>query len=576
MASTEELEERLRDVGERLASPPTDVGELLSLLDETESLLLRVQQSPSQSLLDALRPTMNLMVEKKFLEHPDEDVKVIVASCTSEITRITAPNAPYDDDLMKVVFQKIVDAFENLDDTSSRSFSKRVSILETVAKVQSCIVMLDLECDAMILDMFHIFLRTIRPNHSENIFCSMGTIMTVILEESEDISPELLSCLLDSVKNDNKDILPIARRLAERVIADCALKLKPYLVELAKSKKAFLSKYSRVVASVCQEYSDQVEQNDMNSAADAMADDSKLSKKTESSQKRKSELSGHGNQMKNKRAANRDCSAILGLKAGRLDDTSGPKNPGKPAQVREPDQSIVGLKIKVWWPDDKRFYDGTVEDYDRTTKKHKILYDDGDVEVLLLKNERWDFIGDKIRTSYFMGQTKDDFSPDASSDKRAKKHSNHVARETNVGTPVKSGTHSSSTGSTEIRKRKGRPPKVANSNHSLLSGDDSPNISSKSKEKAPNKPKDDVPKSGTKLKKDGEKAKEHNEETHKLDKKPRDMAILEATGESKTNGVPVKEKLKVQETGASSAKVSSKEAESEASAAKKRKIMGNS
>lgn len=28
--------------------------------------------------------------------------------------------------------------------------------------------------------------------------------MTVILEESEDISPELLSCLLDSVKNDNK------------------------------------------------------------------------------------------------------------------------------------------------------------------------------------------------------------------------------------------------------------------------------------------------------------------------------------------------------------------------------------
>ncbi|RZR99462.1 hypothetical protein BHM03_00029010 [Ensete ventricosum] len=84
------------------------------------------------------------------------------------------------------------------------------------------------------------------------------------------------------------------------------------------------------------------------------ADDSKLSKKTETSQKRKSELSGHGNQMKNKRAANRDCSAILGLKAGRLDDTSGPKNSGRPAQVREPDQSIVGLKIKVWWPDDKR------------------------------------------------------------------------------------------------------------------------------------------------------------------------------------------------------------------------------
>jgi len=56
----------------------------------------------------------------------------------------------------------IVEAFEGLDDTSSRSFQKRVSILETVAKVRSCVVMLDLECDALILQMFHHFLKTIR------------------------------------------------------------------------------------------------------------------------------------------------------------------------------------------------------------------------------------------------------------------------------------------------------------------------------------------------------------------------------------------------------------------------------
>lgn len=44
----------------------------------------------------------------------------------------------------------------------SRSYSKRVSILETVAKVRSCVVMLDLECDALILEMFGHFLKTIR------------------------------------------------------------------------------------------------------------------------------------------------------------------------------------------------------------------------------------------------------------------------------------------------------------------------------------------------------------------------------------------------------------------------------
>lgn len=45
---------------------------------------------------------MKALVAKELLGHSDIDVKVAVASCISEITRITAPEAPYDDDLMKV------------------------------------------------------------------------------------------------------------------------------------------------------------------------------------------------------------------------------------------------------------------------------------------------------------------------------------------------------------------------------------------------------------------------------------------------------------------------------------------
>ncbi|KZV54273.1 muscle M-line assembly protein unc-89 [Dorcoceras hygrometricum] len=44
-----------------------------------------------------------------------------VASCISEITGITAPDAPYDDDKMKEVFHLIVSSFEDESDTSSRS-----------------------------------------------------------------------------------------------------------------------------------------------------------------------------------------------------------------------------------------------------------------------------------------------------------------------------------------------------------------------------------------------------------------------------------------------------------------------
>ncbi|AQK83830.1 binding [Zea mays] len=50
---------------------------------------------------------------------------------------------------------------------------------------------------------------------------------------------------------------------------------------------------------------------------------------------------------------------------------------------------LVGHRIKVWWPLDKRFYEGAVQSYDSSKKKHRVLYDDGDVEVLNLAKEKW-------------------------------------------------------------------------------------------------------------------------------------------------------------------------------------------
>lgn len=63
---------------------------------------------------------------------------------------------------MQDVFQLIVSSFVGLSDMSSRSYDKRASILETVAKVRSCVVMLDLECEALISEMFQHFLSSIR------------------------------------------------------------------------------------------------------------------------------------------------------------------------------------------------------------------------------------------------------------------------------------------------------------------------------------------------------------------------------------------------------------------------------
>ncbi|KAL3650663.1 hypothetical protein CASFOL_007066 [Castilleja foliolosa] len=268
--SDKELEERLSESGKSLVQPPASRDELLPILYKIEELLQKVEQSPARSMQTALSPLMKAFVKEELLKHPDVDVKVGVASCISEITRITAPDAPYDDDKMKDVFQLIVSSFENLSDTSSRSYEKRATILETVAKVRSCVIMLDLECDQMINEMFQHFLTAIRGNHAEVIFASMETIMTLVLEESEDITPDLLNPILATLKMNNEAVLPIAKKLAERVIQKSADRLRPCLAEVVKSFDGSLDDYGEVVASLCRENTDTVENRNDNISRDEL------------------------------------------------------------------------------------------------------------------------------------------------------------------------------------------------------------------------------------------------------------------------------------------------------------------
>lgn len=60
------------------------------------------------------------------------------------------------------IFQLIVAAFKNLSNVASRCYTKAVSVLDTFARVRLCLVMLDLECDELIIEMFQQFLKKIR------------------------------------------------------------------------------------------------------------------------------------------------------------------------------------------------------------------------------------------------------------------------------------------------------------------------------------------------------------------------------------------------------------------------------
>ncbi|CAI9106670.1 OLC1v1005874C1 [Oldenlandia corymbosa var. corymbosa] len=239
------------EAGVKLLSPPSSVAGILSVLDSAESLLSSLGQGPSQELRDALLPAMKGLISDRLFKHCNVDIKVSVLSCIHELVRLAAPDTPYKDECMKVIFQQTVNiVFGKLSSLSGRPYEKAVQILYTVAKVRSGLILLDLGCNALISRMFQIFIDTIRPNHPDAVFSNMEEIMTSLIQESDDLSLDLLKPLITVVNKDNQIISPPSRILAEKVLKNCSEKVKPYLTKLVEQLRKDASACSFVIASI--------------------------------------------------------------------------------------------------------------------------------------------------------------------------------------------------------------------------------------------------------------------------------------------------------------------------------------
>ncbi|KAD2806144.1 hypothetical protein E3N88_39521 [Mikania micrantha] len=411
-----ELEQRLKDAGEQLAFPPSSTKDLLDLLDKTEQLLSFVSQAPSISMQGAIVPSMGALIADELVKHSEIDVRVSVASCLCEVARITAPDPPYKDAIMKEIFQLNVLAFGQLSNVSGQSYNKAIHIIESIAKVKSCLLMLDLECDALVLEMFEKFLSESRVTHPHKVFSDMETIMTLIIKESDKISTELLSLLISHVKKENQIVTPASWKLAEKVLSNCNDTLKSYSETILKLINSNSDDYAEVVTVICQNTNENghtvtrsrtnsTHKRDLNALGNGRS--MKKLKYIDKNQLngKEPETSISGRPKKNKSSLNQDNHADLAQNSQKdmmrtrfqekkqLNKINGNiENLGSLYNVvikKENDiphkwgQDLVGHRIKVW------YYKGAVSSYNPLDDKHKVLYADGDEEVLNLHKETW-------------------------------------------------------------------------------------------------------------------------------------------------------------------------------------------
>lgn len=76
---------------------------------------------------------------------------------------------------LQKIFRFLLRMFEELRDTSNKYFKVRVKILETVDRLQFCLVMLDTGCEDLVLKMFKCFFSVVRfgfPPPGSSIFHS--------------------------------------------------------------------------------------------------------------------------------------------------------------------------------------------------------------------------------------------------------------------------------------------------------------------------------------------------------------------------------------------------------------------
>eukprot|EP00257_Ricinus_communis_P018684 XP_015577470.1 uncharacterized protein LOC8282502 isoform X2 [Ricinus communis] len=383
----EKLAENLEAAGNALLSrpDPSSVDQLLLLLDKLEKYLLETKQSASNYVQKALRSAMNALTTKELLNNLNVDVKVSVASCSCEIMRCTAPDAPCGDEQLKEIFKLIVAAFDNISDISSPSYKRRLSILETFARIKLWVIMLDLQLDSLILEMFKAFIRNLRENHPQAVFLFMGYIMIMVLEEVEEVSPELLSPILGSLRKGNQSVLPITRKLGERVIENCVSKLVPYMGQAVQYMGFPLDDYGKFVAYICAQNRGTLDHNKVNPFQDTSAKKHPSSCNQgicNSSSVNQSLKSGHvwSQQWRGRKV--REGKSRMKKACLAPDD-------GKPFV-----ENLIGSRIKVWCVEEHASYEGDVVSYDPKEKKHKVRYANGDEKMLLLEKEWWKFVGD--------------------------------------------------------------------------------------------------------------------------------------------------------------------------------------
>lgn len=198
----------------------------LSQLEQPSSAEVTIKAEAVKKIEAAIKPLKKRIING-LLQHKDKDVRLLVAICVTEIFRMLAPEPPFEDNYLRDIFKLILSMFAELADTTSPFFSRRVKILEIVSRCKCCVILLDIDCNDLVMEIFNIFFSVVREHHQRSLINDILSIMSDIL--NEEASQPLLDVILGNLLKEGKETPSASSQLAISVIQTCAEKLEPFV-----------------------------------------------------------------------------------------------------------------------------------------------------------------------------------------------------------------------------------------------------------------------------------------------------------------------------------------------------------
>ncbi|KAJ2379245.1 Sister chromatid cohesion protein pds5, partial [Coemansia sp. RSA 2603] len=223
------------------------IAELYKQLKKLSKELNGLEQETVNT--QSLNAVTKQLIAPSLLEHKESGVVSYVSCCIADILRLYAPEAPYDDDEIKHIFNVFIDQLQLLGDSSSQFFPLREYLLTSLATVRTpALVAMLPDAEDIISRFFKVLIGVVKPGLAHTIQMQILDILQQLLEEPKTVPQDVIDIILFQFMKKRQQENPAAHQLASDLANAASDVLQKYIYQY----------FNDVIVSTAQQRSGQV------------------------------------------------------------------------------------------------------------------------------------------------------------------------------------------------------------------------------------------------------------------------------------------------------------------------------